>query len=299
MKWPFVFLFVGTVVIAASFFVVRSSLIQPSPSEQLPASINPSEEKPSLPNTSSSPEPPSSLSPVPSLSGVWSAETPNPYVEVIDSCGPYFGGDCVAAYSGPGRQYPVAKFLRTGLVLKVAQTITVEGEKWHRIAFHERIRYPERIYSYWYVADKDISLFYGEGFQAIKNDETPDTKKRIVIDVSEQKLYAYEGELLFMEEPVSTGKALTPTPFGTYSVYTKTPTRYMQGPLPGYADDYYDLPGVPWDLYFTKDGAVIHGAYWHNNFGQTQSHGCVNIAPQKAKELYLWADLGTTVTVQE
>lgn len=73
----------------------------------------------------------------------------------------------------------------------------------------------------------------------------------------------------------------------------------MQGPIPGVSDQYYDLPGVPWNLYFTVDGAVIHGAYWHNHFGEPWSHGCVNLPPQEAKRLYDWADLGTPVIVQD
>jgi lipoprotein-anchoring transpeptidase ErfK/SrfK len=83
-------------------------------------------------------------------------------------------------------------------------------------------------------------------------------------------------------------------------VYKKTPSRYMQGPLPsipGY--QYYDLPGVPWNLYFTPEGAVIHGAYWHTSFGSPYSHGCVNLWPNDARTLYMWADLGTTVVVED
>jgi lipoprotein-anchoring transpeptidase ErfK/SrfK len=64
------------------------------------------------------------------------------------------------------------------------------------------------------------------------------------------------------------------------------------------SDEYYDLPGVPWDLYFTVDGAVIHGAYWHEEFGQRWSHGCVNLPPDQAEKLYKWADIGMSVLVQ-
>jgi lipoprotein-anchoring transpeptidase ErfK/SrfK len=120
-----------------------------------------------------------------------------------------------------------------------------------------------------------------------------------VVDVSEEMLYAYDGDTLFMKEAISTGLEFTPTPLGTFEVFKKTPSRYMQGPIPGVSDQVYDLPGVPWNLYFTDGGAVIHGAYWHNNFGKPWSHGCVNLPPQKAKELYKWAVVGTTITVQE
>jgi lipoprotein-anchoring transpeptidase ErfK/SrfK len=74
----------------------------------------------------------------------------------------------------------------------------------------------------------------------------------------------------------------------------------MQGPLPNIKDkQHYDLPGVPWNLYFTEGGAVIHGAYWHKSFGSPYSHGCVNLSPENAHTLYSWADLGTTVVVRD
>lgn len=112
-------------------------------------------------------------------------------------------------------------------------------------------------------------------------------------------LYAYEGDALFMQVRISSGLAFTPTPRGTFTVYKKTPTRYMQGPLPGISAQYYDLPGVPWNLYFTHQGGVIHGAYWHDKFGKRWSHGCVNLPLEQAYKLYLWADVGTPVIVRD
>ncbi len=103
-----------------------------------------------------------------------------------------------------------------------------------------------------------------------------------------------------METDISTGLELTPTPRGIFTVFKKTPSRYMQGPLPNLIDQqYYDLPGVPWNLYFTDGGAVIHGAYWHNSFGNRYSHGCVNLPTEKARDLYNWTPLGTKVTVKD
>jgi lipoprotein-anchoring transpeptidase ErfK/SrfK len=73
----------------------------------------------------------------------------------------------------------------------------------------------------------------------------------------------------------------------------------MQGPIEGISDQYYDLPGVPWTMYFTYQGGAIHGAYWHNNFGSQWSHGCVNLIPDEAEKLYSWAELGTKVVVKD
>jgi lipoprotein-anchoring transpeptidase ErfK/SrfK len=52
-------------------------------------------------------------------------------------------------------------------------------------------------------------------------------------------------------------------------------------------------------MYFTNEGGAIHGAYWHDSFGQQWSHGCVNLPPEKAKELYEWAPLGAPVYVHD
>ena len=144
-----------------------------------------------------------------------------------------------------------------------------------------------------------VHMFYDDGDHDLADGVgAPDTK-RIIVDRSEQMLYAYDGMTLFMREPISTGLELTPTPRGIFTVYRKTPSRYMQGPLPGVSDQYYDLPGVPWNLYFTLQGGVIHGAYWHDNFGQPWSHGCVNLPPDKAEQLYQWADVGTSILVRD
>jgi hypothetical protein len=188
--------------------------------------------------------------------------------------------------------------LRTGVVLKVGETVMIDGERWYKILFSHELRYPERVQGGWYVSAEFVQLFSNDGDKEYKKGMAT-SSKRIIVDLSEEMLYAYDGDTLFMQEPISTGLDQTPTPRGTFTIYEKTPSRYMQGPILGVSDQVYDLPGVPWNLYFTVDGAVIHGAYWHNSFGHPWSHGCVNLPPQKAKELYLWADVGMTVTVRD
>lgn len=223
-----------------------------------------------------------------------------PYIEVVDGCGTgYEGGSCVSMRSGPGTEYPEIKKLRIGMVLKVSDFVTRDGDMWYKLAPDADIRFPERVEDDWYVAADSVHLLYDDGDHRYDKEKSLPTKKRIVVDVSEHMLYAYDDEELFMKEAISTGLEFTPTPLGTFFVHKMTPSRYMQGPLPGANDDYFDLPGVPWNLYFTDDGVVIHGSYWHVEFGQPWSHGCVNMPPEKAKELYLWADIGTSVTVRD
>jgi len=121
--------------------------------------------------------------------------------------------------------------------------------------------------------------------------------KRIEVDLTKQRLTAYEGKQAVLTTRVSTGALMDSsdgvdrdyrTPEGTFYVLKKRASRHMQGGTPGI--DYYDLPGVPWVTYFTWSGVALHGAYWHNDYGRQRSHGCVNLTPELARWLYLWTE---------
>lgn len=112
-------------------------------------------------------------------------------------------------------------------------------------------------------------------------------KKHIIVSLSRQLAFAYEGEELLFVTKVSTGVPGHPTPKGQYKVYAKTAKQKMSGP------GYY-LPNVPWILWYNGDYS-LHGTYWHNNFGTTMSHGCTNLSIDDAKWFYDFAEVGTPV----
>jgi hypothetical protein len=221
------------------------------------------------------------------------------YVEIIGSCGPYWSGECVNTRTGPGKEFPVATKLRNGIVLQVSESIEKDGMTWHKIKLDDWLLYPERVNGNWYVSGDYTRKFTSTGYEELDPDSYSVSTKKIIVDRGDQTLYAYEGDELFMETKISTGIWLSPTPRGTFTIFRKTPSRYMQGPLPGISNEYYDLVGVPWNMYFTKQGAAIHGAYWHDKFGQQRSHGCVNLPLDLAEKIYKWAELGTQVIVQD
>lgn len=231
------------------------------------------------------------------------APTDRQYLEVIDACGPHFDtGECLNVRSGPGTEYPVVTKLRNGVVLLVTEEVVTETGRWYSVTFDEWLRYPERVQLPWYVAAQYVRTFRDTGTLTLDPNATTTatSTKRIVVDRSSQTLVAYDGETVFMRATTSTGRDLTPTPRGEFTIFKKTPSRYMQGPLPYLTSShYYDLPGVPWNLYFTEQGAVIHGAYWHDSFGLQYSNGCVNLPPATAEVLYRWADVGTKVTIRD
>jgi lipoprotein-anchoring transpeptidase ErfK/SrfK len=109
------------------------------------------------------------------------------------------------------------------------------------------------------------------------------------LNLTQQRLRAYEGKTLVKTFVVSTGTWLTPTVTGRYRIYVKYRSTHMSGP------GYY-LPNVPYTMYF-YEGYGIHGTYWHNNFGTPMSHGCVNLRTPDAKWAYNWAKVGTLVNI--
>lgn len=124
-----------------------------------------------------------------------------------------------------------------------------------------------------------------------RTDVPADGKRWIAVDISDQSLTAWQGDVPVFQTIVSTGKPGFHTLPGTFAVYLKFEKTRMRG-----ID--YDTPDVPWTLYYDGDFA-IHGAYWHDNFGTPVSHGCVNLRVPEAKALFEWADVGTEVVVTQ
>ncbi len=110
-------------------------------------------------------------------------------------------------------------------------------------------------------------------------------EKWIEVDLQTQTLRAWEGNKVVMEFLISSGK-WGPTPTGTFNIWYKTKSQRMVGGSKALGD-FYDLPNVPYNMFFSG-GYAVHGAYWHNNFGHPMSHGCINTPVDKAEALFAW-----------
>jgi lipoprotein-anchoring transpeptidase ErfK/SrfK len=124
-------------------------------------------------------------------------------------------------------------------------------------------------------------------------------EKHVYVDLTKQKIYAFQGDVLFMQASISSGK-WNRTPTGDFTVWTKIRATRMRG---GSGADYYNLPNVPYVMFFSNNkvpaalGYSLHGTYWHNNFGYPMSHGCINMKITDAEKLYNWADNKIKVTI--
>jgi len=138
----------------------------------------------------------------------------------------------------------------------------------------------------------------GEAFRPISEDElepiSPEVEdKQIVVDVtdSHQYLACYEEgrEVYFCR--ISSGKIPFETPLTAYgspgfNIWRKLNSLQMSG---GTNQAGWEIPGIGWVALFRGDGIAIHSTFWHNNFGEPSSHGCINAAPDDAKWIFRWS----------
>lgn len=122
--------------------------------------------------------------------------------------------------------------------------------------------------------------------------ETVALARHITIDLGEQRTYLYENGQVVNSWLVSTGTAENPTPAGDFTVFAHTRMQDMGC----YEGAPYCTEDVPWITWFAKD-IGFHGTYWHNNYGNRMSHGCVNLPIDLAKYVYDWSPVGLEVSV--
>jgi hypothetical protein len=159
-----------------------------------------------------------------------------------------------------------------------------DGSIWYRI--NERYGNPGDIF--WCPA---------EGFRPITAEEvapiSPEVEdKHIVVDINwkVQTLSCYEGNTEVYFCRISSGvdeksTPLTPFPSPGFAIWRKLFSLHMGGST---ASGSWDVPAVGWTSLFQGDGVSIHSTYWHNNYGEPMSHGCVNASPDDAKWIFRW-----------
>lgn len=123
--------------------------------------------------------------------------------------------------------------------------------------------------------------------------------KRIEIDISQQRLYAYKGERLVYKFPVSTGLRGRDTSTGNFHILDKIPMAYSRIwrlKMPYWMGVYW-VKGIENGIHalpIRPDGSIM----WAGLLGQRASYGCIILSNAAAKKLYNWADIGTPVHIR-
>lgn len=122
--------------------------------------------------------------------------------------------------------------------------------------------------------------------------------RRIVVDLSEQRMYVYQNGQLIWNWVVSTGRPGQETVVGHYQVLNKLPMAYA----------YTWSLKMPYWLGIYWAGRLQNGIHalpilpngqrlWEGYLGQRVSYGCVILSTENAATLYNWASVGTPVDI--
>ncbi len=122
------------------------------------------------------------------------------------------------------------------------------------------------------------------------------TDRNVIVDKSEQQLYLYEDNELLFTTPVTTGKDSTPSDTGHFRINYKTTNVTLTD------NETYWSPVKYWMPY--NGGEGLHDANWRSVFGEEDyhysgSHGCINIPPDIADDIYNNVEQGTKVLVHK
>jgi len=165
-----------------------------------------------------------------------------------------------------------------------------DGQAWYRIKDH-------LLDAEYYAPAAHLSPISQEKYSPLSPD-IPAEEKRIDISIKNQTLIASEAGRVVYTTTVSSGihterlqkgEIPTDTPLGSFRIQMKMPSRHMGDGRLTSEIEAYELPGVPWTSVFHEIGVALHGTYWHNNFGQRMSHGCVNLRNADALWLFRWS----------
>lgn len=161
----------------------------------------------------------------------------------------------------------------------------------------------------WYKVDddkKEAKSFYvlARHMRRIAPEEltplSPGARKRLEVSLADQRLDAYENDSLVFSTLISSGGGGFATPKGEHAVVYKQISRHMYSDpeQEAFSDpDFFDLPGVPFNVFFTTMGHAIHGTYWHGDYGRPRSHGCLNVTPEAARWIWRWTEPVSLYTV--
>lgn len=184
----------------------------------------------------------------------------------------------------PNSEAPVVYRLYYGSTYQVNHRVAAsDGSVWYRINDENGVSMFGQAEDFRPVTEADLSPL------SLQVDD-----KSIVVRLKQQLLSAYEGKSEVFRTQISSGRTYfgddgttlgSLTPAGEHPLWSKRISRHMSGGTP---ENGYDLPGVPWVMYFAASGAALHGTYWHNDFGTPKSSGCINLRPQDAKWLFRW-----------
>lgn len=184
----------------------------------------------------------------------------------------------------------VKKVIYSETNLNIRNGNSTDCEKISSLDKFESVRVLDEYDDWYFVMTNDYNFGFISKVYAVDLDYT-----FVIVDLSEQRLYMYNNDELYYVIPVTTGKDSTPSDIGLFEIYSKQTDVYLTG------DDYRTFVKY-WMPYNWGEG--LHDASWRSVFGTESyktsgSHGCVNMPPYIADDIYKNVSVGTKVLVHK
>jgi hypothetical protein len=193
----------------------------------------------------------------------------------------------------PGERHSLGFVYRTGAYSYIRDALTGLIKRGERLQMMQPLRLNDEVVPSRFgplrIAD-DGELVQAEALRIVPNlprpAYVPAGARYIAVQLSTQTLVAYDAGKPVFATLVSSGKPGHDTPTGIYRIQNKHIATTMDGEAG--TDEDYSIEDVAWTMYFAG-GLALHAAFWHQGFGRTHSHGCVNLAPLDARWLFEWS----------
>ncbi|NDJ51715.1 MAG: L,D-transpeptidase [Chloroflexi bacterium] len=155
-----------------------------------------------------------------------------------------------------------------------------DGRSWYKV---------DELYQSFYMRATHLRLIPDADLAPISPD-LPVSAKWMDVDLTAQTLTAYENDSAVWRHRIATGRDGKQTPEGTFYIFDKRISERMVNNTAADEDasERYNLAGVPFVCYFTDNWVATHGCYWHNDYGQPRSAGCVNLPAYAARWVWRW-----------
>ena len=126
--------------------------------------------------------------------------------------------------------------------------------------------------------------------------------KRVVVSISQQRVWVYQDGALLWEWPASTGIPSSPTSPGVFQVQLHEENAYAASWnlwMPYFMGIYRPVPDSTFMNGFhgfpTRDGVNL---LWTGNLGYPVTYGCILLSTENASTLYAWAEEGVVVEIR-
>ncbi len=111
-------------------------------------------------------------------------------------------------------------------------------------------------------------------------------KVKLFLSTGAQRLYVVEGDKVLLATPVTVGAPSSPTPLGTYTIYSKVENRRR-----------VSNPDAGYPMTFWMEFKPAYGLHWGFVKPYPATHGCVRLPIDSARKVFSVVRVGTPINI--